>query len=420
MRGNITLTVMVGILMMGLTFAPTVLAEDAWNEDGWLTTNLADNRLELGDEFGCYGIPGLEWSIDPGAVASECRKYIEERLPASKWSDSPISIYTPDYVPMSGHNKIASQGFTVHGDMNGLDDYTAWHSSDDRPVYEEDWFNLGRRGGSLESGIGSLAELQDQVDSGGLVNMYWIGRNDQASIRADSEIVNWLEYEAEVWLTTWGEAWSYWAISRCYEFGHSLENNTTIEFILESTIACNAANPEVFDIPTTWVIDVDNKSISRVSINGENVSDMGLKKNLQNGWRVEDGLLYLSVQHNLSVEIVLEEEPDNYDIIGQTEFFNGFESAVTIAGHNTRDLFLWSRKFVDESNLSFTWLLTPQKLEEKGLLLPMIGVSIGAVTILGMFYLLKTDSRRITQESDFYERLTPKTNISTEPDEVGD
>ena len=165
---------------------------------------------------------------------------------------------------------------------------------------------------------------------------------------------------------------------------------------------------------------MDNKSISRVSIDGENVSEMGLKKNLQNGWRVEDGLLYLSVQHNLSVEIVLEEEPDNYDIIGQTEFFNGFESAVTIAGHNTRDLFLWSRKFVDESNLSFTWLLTPQKLEEKGLLLPMMGVSIGAVTILGMFYLLKTDSRRITQESDFYERLTPKTNISTEPDEVGD
>ena len=33
MRGSITLTVMVVILMMGLTFAPTVLAENAWNEE---------------------------------------------------------------------------------------------------------------------------------------------------------------------------------------------------------------------------------------------------------------------------------------------------------------------------------------------------------------------------------------------------
>ena len=176
------------------------------------------------------------------------------------------------------------------------------------------------------------------------------------------------------------------------------------------TIACESSNPEAFDIPTTWIIDVANQSIEDVKIEGESVEEMGLVKNLQNGWRVENGLVLLSVQHNLSVEIILEDEIEDYDIVGQSEFFNGFESAVTIAGHSTRDLFLWSRKFVDETNLSFTWLLTPKELEQHGLLLPVIGLSVSAITILGMFYLLRTDKSRLTEESDFYERLTPKTN----------
>ena len=128
-------------------------------------------------------------------------------------------------------------------------------------------------------------------------------------------------------------------------------------------------------------------------------------------------LLLLSVQHNLSVEIILEDEIEDYDIVEQSEFFNGFESAVTIAGHSTRDLFLWSRKFVDETNLSFTWLLTPKELEQHGLLLPAIGLSVSAITILGMFYLLRTDKSRLTKESDFYERLTPKTNTKLDSEE---
>ena len=269
----------------------------------------------------------------------------------------------------------------------------------------------------MESGIGSLDLLQSEVEKGGLVNMYWIGRNDQASIRADSEIVNWLEYEAEVWLTTWGEAWSYWAISRCHEFSHELVDNKILRFKLLDTVACQSSNPEAFDIPTTWIIDVSNQSIQDLIIDGESYEEMGLAKNLQNGWRVEDGLLLLSVQHNMSVEIVLENEIEDYDIVGQTEFFNGFESAVTIAGHNTRDLFLWSRKFVDEPNLSFTWLLTPKALEQHGLLLPAIGLSVSAITILGMFYLLRSDKSRLTKESDFYDRLTPKTNTKLHSEE---
>ena len=35
----------------------------------WLVATIGKERLEKGDEFGCYGMPNLEWKADPGAVA---------------------------------------------------------------------------------------------------------------------------------------------------------------------------------------------------------------------------------------------------------------------------------------------------------------------------------------------------------------
>lgn len=125
-------------LFLGLTFLlviihPVVLAQSAWEEDGWLRTSYANERLEHGDEFGCYGMPGLSWNNDPGAVAQSCRDYIEERINASQWASSPISTYTPPSLTMVEHERIAGQGFTVHGDQTELS-LTAWHSGDDEPI----------------------------------------------------------------------------------------------------------------------------------------------------------------------------------------------------------------------------------------------------------------------------------------------
>ena len=60
-------------MLLSATFAPTVLADVQWEEDGWLAT-IGEERLEKGDEFGCYGMPNLSWKADPGAVALECRE----------------------------------------------------------------------------------------------------------------------------------------------------------------------------------------------------------------------------------------------------------------------------------------------------------------------------------------------------------
>ena len=61
------------LIITGLIFSPAAIADAGWEEDGWLNTNLAQERLNNGDEFGCYEIPGLSWKADPGAVANECR-----------------------------------------------------------------------------------------------------------------------------------------------------------------------------------------------------------------------------------------------------------------------------------------------------------------------------------------------------------
>ena len=72
----------------------------------------------------------------------------------------------------------------------------------------------GVEGGSLEQVAGSVSDLKTAVDSGGLV-MYWIGRVNEANIRHDSAIEDYISDDADARLTTWGESWSYWAKSRC-------------------------------------------------------------------------------------------------------------------------------------------------------------------------------------------------------------
>ena len=97
----------VACLLMGLfassTLAAPVVADVEWEADGWLTTALADERLAMGDEFGCYGMPGYSWFNDPGAVAKECRSYIENNTDASKWGANALSTYAPVGLTMAQH-----------------------------------------------------------------------------------------------------------------------------------------------------------------------------------------------------------------------------------------------------------------------------------------------------------------------------
>ena len=105
----------------------------------------------------------------------------------------------------------------------------------------------------------------------------------------------------------------------------------------------------------------------------------------------QDGFIEIDGQNIKNVS--LESSGDiEYDILGRTQFFNNKSAALTIAGHSTTDLFLWSKRFDDSDNLRFTWLLSPRGIEEGNSFLPAIGLVILVTSVSGIWLLLKKDA----------------------------
>lgn len=372
--------------------APFVAAE-TWEEDGWLRTPLAEERLEAGDEFGCAGFPGLSWANDPGAVASACRAYLGERTNASRWGDAPLSIGTPRGLTASDHTTLGGLGFTVHGDDLGLSN-GAWHDAEDVPLVEEDWYDLGRRGGSLERDVADLEGLRSALDEGGVVNLYWVGRVGDISIRHDADVVDMLLERDDVWFTTWGEAWSTWAIGRCHEFSLEVVDERRVGFTLLDTDACRGANPEVWRVPTTWRVSLPSHvGVDAVLVDGTPAVDLSTERNTAVGWRIDEGdlLLSLSVGQRMEVLVNSDVNRSDLDVIEMTPQWNGRSVAVTVAGHDTTDLQRWSRRFLEVEDLRFTWLVSPRVADPDMPWLPWVGVLAGAATVAGMRYVISRD-----------------------------
>jgi len=371
------------------TIAGPVVSDVEWERDGWLTTALADERIELGDEFGCYGVPGYSWYNDPGAVAKECRSYIENNTIASIWGDNALSTYAPSGLTMAQHNYIASQDFVVHGDNTGLED-TVWHDATDVPYDNWDWYNIGRRGESLEKGIGSLETVQNAVEEGGLVNLYWIGRVNDATIRHDRDIAEYLQNDAQAWMTTWGQAWSYWSSNRCYEHANVLDQaEATFTFSSIVTEQCTSVAPNAWNVPATWRLSFHNATVVDVQDQfGQSMENLTGVRQTAEGWRMDGTELLVSVKRGTVVTVVLDGENISFDVHNQTDFWNGYDAAVTIAAHDTTDLFLWSKRFDDEDQLRFTWLVSPRTIDGRLPWLPYVALVAGVVTIVAMMGVL--------------------------------
>jgi hypothetical protein len=390
-RGARGLSFLLTSTLVLIMFHPIALAEAAYDDDGWLQTSYGTDRLDLGDEFGCYGMPGLSWFNDPGAVAQSCRSYITERINASQWGAHPLSTYTPASLTMAQHERIASQGFAVHGDENELTN-TAWHNSTDVPYDIWDWYNLGRRGGSLEKGLASLETIQEEVSEGGLVNLYWIGRVNDATVRHDREVLTYLNDADDIWLTTWGEAWSYWSAHRCYDPSISSETTdegTVLRFESLISEACTSGDLVGWNLPLTWRLNTSSAEVSKVLISGDNASSIeGETNSMEGWWQQEDGVVLLSVRNGEPVELHFNDSEIEFDILGLTEFWNNHSSAVTIAGHETSDLFKWSKRFLEDDNVRFTWLLTPRTSAEGAAWMPYAVLGIAFASTVGMMAVL--------------------------------
>ena len=394
MRGTNVLPAFLSLLIVSVLVHPVALAQSAWEEDGWLRTSFGQERLDAGDEFGCYGVPGLSWINDPGAVAQACKTYIEDRINASKWGESPLSSYTPDTLTMADHGKVASQGFVVHGDQTGLEE-SAWHDNTDVPTDPWDWYNLGRRGGSLEKGIAALETVQAEVESGGLVNLYWIGRVNDATVRHDRDVLAYLDETPDIWLTTWGEAWSSWSGKRCYEHDRDvaeINGRTVLTFESLETDACRSVSNDLpWNIPLTWLIDVQGVKVMDVVSGNSNRSLPSIEgeKNTQQGWwQQNDGTLVLSIVNGHPVNITLNGSDVDNDVLKQAEFFNNHTAAVTVAGHQTTDLFKWAKRFVDDTSVRFTWLVQPRVADDVDAWIPYAVVGVGVLSVFIMLGVL--------------------------------
>ena len=90
----------------------------------------------------------------------------------------------------------------------------------------------------------------------------------------------------------------------------------------------------------------------------------------------------------------------DYEVMGPTQFFNNKSAALTIAGHSTSDLFLWSERFDDRSNLVFTWLLTPKSVDDNSAWLPYAGLLVLITTISGIFLVLRREAKQALTAED--------------------
>ena len=160
---------------------------------------------------------------------------------------------------------------------------------------------------------------------------------------------------------------------------------------LETEACRSVSNDLPWNIPLTWLIDVEgvevldvvsvNSNLSLPSIEGE--------KNTQQGWwQQDDGTLVLSIVNGHPVNITLNGSDVNNDVLKQAEFFNNHSAAVTVAGHQTTDLFKWAKRFVDDTSVRFTWLVQPRVADDVDAWIPYAVVGVGVLSVFIMLGVL--------------------------------
>ncbi len=362
------ISVRVAIFLLGVLLLPLAMpGAVAWRADGWLTQDVVGGeRLALGDEFGCHGMPGESVTEDL-SVISACKNYLTSQIPASKWGSEPLSFGIPSSEPNSNIiEALRSEGFRVVGDQlpSDVDDNTFWA--------------VERSGGSLEKNVASTDTIEQDIESNGYGNMYWEAQVFDTNVRRDKEVLSWIESQ-DYWFTTWGEWFS--------STHAAIESDRTNQSItLKGTATSNGG----WDVPGNTHISILGGQITAVSrIDGESLNQLTIDDNhLITGYRIlNETSVTLTIPEGAMVEISWEGEESDIQIVEGT--FNNFTPFMAV-GHHTVDLFEWSSPF-QESPLRFTWLIKPQPDIEPSWILPMLAVLIILAAPVAIRYTLKHD-----------------------------
>ena len=198
---SMSLPVFLGVLVVSVVLHPVVLAEAAWEEDGWLRTSFAKERLDLGDEFGCYGMPGLSWSTIPERLPTLAR-------PTSRNEPTPV-VGGCSFVHVhainahhGGPHQSGQPRFCGPRRRNQPQE-----SAGTPPAMSPLMSGIGTIWAGAEEAskrIASLEDLKTEVEMGGLVNLYWIGRVNDATV-ATTATSSPTSMTPGIWLTTWGK-----------------------------------------------------------------------------------------------------------------------------------------------------------------------------------------------------------------------
>ena len=132
---------------------------------------------------------GLSWANDPGPWPRRARLPHGTNTGVHLGRSANV-LYTPEGLPATDHTLLGGLGFVVHGDNTGLAT-TAWHDADDVPTLKRTGTTSGV-GRVAREEVADIEALEAELDAGGLVNMYWIGRVNDATIRHDSEVTDLL------------------------------------------------------------------------------------------------------------------------------------------------------------------------------------------------------------------------------------
>ena len=362
---------MLSVLLLSLSMPNAI----AWRADGWLIQDVVGGeRLSIGDEFGCHGMPGQSVEDDI-AVVEQCKDYLTSQINASKWGSQPLSFGTPSgVIDTLTYNTMHNAGFRIAGDQVGFErSGLLW--------------TIQRNAGSLEQNVASKTMIQDAIEQDGYASVYWEAEIADLNVRRDREVVGWID-EQDYWFTTWGEWYS--------------SNHVAIEVERTSQSVTVKGSQGVnggWEAPGNTLITITGGEITTVErIDDAAIDELTLDDNhLKVGFRILNGSgVALTIPNDALVRITWEGVDAEIEINEGT--FNDFPPFMAV-GHHTTDLFEWSSPFQD-SNIRFTWLIEPQPDIQPSWALPLIALLVALAVPIAVRSTLAHDKAMYTDEEE--------------------
>ncbi|MBA45314.1 MAG: hypothetical protein CMB31_01845 [Euryarchaeota archaeon] len=372
------LAVLVATLILSIPLVNAELSDYPHDDDGWLTRLAGPERLALGDEFGCHGMPDVSILDDPNSVDA-CISYVNGLISASRWGNNTLTFGLPEHSSHHSNseelaNSLTASGIKVVDDVDFGDNFSNFSS-----------FEVNA--GSLEKSIASIDLIESASQENGIVIMSWIAEMEDLNVRRDRDVVAWIE-EQPFWFTTPGE---YISSQKSVEIS-SYNNSSSIVKVQQPSLQSGY-----------WSTP-GNSLISASGINGNNLSVLSVKysngtelyqlnssvRHLQEGWRFANGSLHLSLLPDTVAFIEYDSNESIESIHSIQDNFNGMTPFI-VFGHHVVDLFEWSSGFKD-SSIRFTWLIEPRSVTQMDWILPIVAGIVGIVTIFQMRRLIRSDN----------------------------